>query len=150
MVCRVLFAVAAGEPSGIAPPDRRTLRLIERLIVFRNVRHQGAEPFRLALPAVPAVDDTVEVRKQELFGLACLVLPGAQLLELDAQQRQLAPHGGHRVGGVRRRRRRNDADQGKSVGGGGLTQDRKSTRLNSSHLGISYAVFCLKKKTKES
>src|SRR5205814_9953459 len=26
------------------------------------------------------------------------------------------------------------------------TSDRKSTRLNSSHLGISYAVFCLKKK----
>src|SRR5256885_2590277 len=30
-----------------------------------------------------------------------------------------------------------------------LKQDRKSTRLNSSHLVISYAVFCLKKK-KES
>src|SRR2546426_8479096 len=27
-------------------------------------------------------------------------------------------------------------------------RDRKSTRLNSSHLVISYAVFCLKKKTK--
>src|SRR5258705_1200383 len=27
--------------------------------------------------------------------------------------------------------------------------DRKSTRLNSSHLGISYAVFCLKKKKHE-
>src|SRR5262245_64938834 len=27
-------------------------------------------------------------------------------------------------------------------------EDRKSTRLNSSHLGISYAVFCLKKKRK--
>src|ERR1035441_10769916 len=27
--------------------------------------------------------------------------------------------------------------------------DRKSTRLNSSHLGISYAVFCLKKKTEK-
>src|SRR3712207_8908378 len=27
------------------------------------------------------------------------------------------------------------------------TQDRKSTRLNSSHANISYAVFCLKKKT---
>src|SRR5258705_10114730 len=27
-----------------------------------------------------------------------------------------------------------------------VTGDRKSTRLNSSHLGISYAVFCLKKK----
>src|SRR5258705_4938504 len=30
--------------------------------------------------------------------------------------------------------------------GAGARQDRKSTRLNSSHLGISYAVFCLKKK----
>src|SRR5471030_434548 len=28
--------------------------------------------------------------------------------------------------------------------------DRKSTRLNSSHLGISYAVFCLKKKNKNN
>src|SRR5947209_14474655 len=27
-----------------------------------------------------------------------------------------------------------------------VTQDRKSTRLNSSHANISYAVFCLKKK----
>src|SRR5205814_6744991 len=31
---------------------------------------------------------------------------------------------------------------------GHLCRDRKSTRLNSSHLGISYAVFCLKKKKK--
>src|SRR3712207_8393381 len=36
------------------------------------------------------------------------------------------------------------------VGYQGLTesQDRKSTRLNSSHANISYAVFCLKKKKK--
>src|SRR3974390_3641886 len=34
-------------------------------------------------------------------------------------------------------------------GFGGI-EDRKSTRLNSSHLYISYAVFCLKKKTKKS
>src|SRR5437764_6318395 len=36
---------------------------------------------------------------------------------------------------------------------GGLAQprlDRKSTRLNSSHRCISYAVFCLKKKNKKS
>src|SRR5690625_6533626 len=33
---------------------------------------------------------------------------------------------------------------------GGLTNlDRKSTRLNSSHVAISYAVFCLKKKNKD-
>src|SRR5436853_3567128 len=32
----------------------------------------------------------------------------------------------------------------------GAPTDRKSTRLNSSHLGISYAVFCLKKKKKKN
>src|SRR5438132_13321414 len=32
-------------------------------------------------------------------------------------------------------------------GGRGIRGDRKSTRLNSSHTVISYAVFCLKKKT---
>src|SRR5947209_19780610 len=31
----------------------------------------------------------------------------------------------------------------------GSAQDRKSTRLNSSHANISYAVFCLKKKKKK-
>src|SRR3712207_6866792 len=34
----------------------------------------------------------------------------------------------------------------KAVGGLCIAQDRKSTRLNSSHANISYAVFCLKKK----
>src|SRR2546430_3103385 len=33
-------------------------------------------------------------------------------------------------------------------GAGGEDEDRKSTRLNSSHSQISYAVFCLKKKKK--
>src|SRR3712207_8711984 len=32
------------------------------------------------------------------------------------------------------------------TGGQGAGRDRKSTRLNSSHANISYAVFCLKKK----
>src|SRR3712207_6959537 len=31
----------------------------------------------------------------------------------------------------------------------GCPKDRKSTRLNSSHANISYAVFCLKKKTRK-
>src|SRR5690625_6687987 len=34
-----------------------------------------------------------------------------------------------------------------AVSGVHVTLDRKSTRLNSSHVAISYAVFCLKKKT---
>src|SRR3712207_8280674 len=35
----------------------------------------------------------------------------------------------------------------RGLGGEDLLEDRKSTRLNSSHANISYAVFCLKKKT---
>src|SRR3989454_1237037 len=42
---------------------------------------------------------------------------------------------------VRRTRRRGGHDRRDAA-----RQDRKSTRLNSSHLVISYAVFCLKKK----
>src|SRR5437762_5804462 len=37
-----------------------------------------------------------------------------------------------------------------TVVGPGLAEDRKSTRLNSSHRCISYAVFCLKKKKAET
>src|SRR5438045_9487528 len=39
-----------------------------------------------------------------------------------------------------------ESSEGPLVATGGVPEDRKSTPLNSSHLGISYAVFCLKKK----
>src|SRR5688572_31187532 len=54
------------------------------------------------------------------------------------------PRGGGRRGRPARARR--------ASGGGGdeAARDRKSTRLNSSHSQISYAVFCLKKKKKRS
>src|SRR3712207_7387910 len=45
---------------------------------------------------------------------------------------------GHRLAGHR---------AGAALQTGELPADRKSTRLNSSHANISYAVFCLKKKT---
>src|SRR5262245_64212552 len=51
---------------------------------------------------------------------------------------RLAPDGQERA----------DAAGGKVEIAGNDSLDRKSTRLNSSHLGISYAVFCLKKKKK--
>src|SRR5256885_5740628 len=57
---------------------------------------------------------------------------------------------------IQRRRRRGSADESicynfrakiiSAAGFYGEHLDRKSTRLNSSHLVISYAVFCLKKK----
>src|SRR5204862_6682558 len=45
--------------------------------------------------------------------------------------------------------RRSTCPQWPSRAGRSPARDRKSTRLNSSHVEISYAVFCLKKKKKE-
>src|SRR5690349_22465009 len=47
---------------------------------------------------------------------------------------------------VRRLRLRRRSERVRRYGRRRLFQDRKSTRLNSSHVEISYAVFCLKKK----
>src|SRR5437899_5366157 len=54
-----------------------------------------------------------------------------------------------RVPGAERSAGRGENEPGQLAGTppGDALQDRKSTRLNSSHLGISYAVFCLKKKS---
>src|SRR5437868_15524455 len=52
-----------------------------------------------------------------------------------------------------RERDQNQDDDGQAGEDHGLlpsaARDRKSTRLNSSHVSISYAVFCLKKKKKQ-
>src|SRR5690606_40470240 len=53
-----------------------------------------------------------------------------------------ARDGGDRPHGASRGRRRRRSGRGAL----GPRRDRKSTRLNSSHVKISYAVFCLKKK----
>src|SRR5690348_17516765 len=45
---------------------------------------------------------------------------------------------------------RGDWDRPDAVGASRDAADRKSTRLNSSHPSISYAVFCLKKKKKKN
>src|SRR3712207_8198042 len=48
--------------------------------------------------------------------------------------------------GAQRGRGSSGEGRGGRLRGGGACLDRKSTRLNSSHANISYAVFCLKKK----
>src|SRR5947209_12447372 len=73
--------------------------------------------------------------RSTLFPYTTLFRSGRQLV------RGGRPAGGgraHRRGRRRARRRRR-----------GPHRDRKSTRLNSSHANISYAVFCLKKKKSE-
>src|SRR5438034_8666703 len=48
---------------------------------------------------------------------------------------------------VTHRQRGQHKDGEQKIGAGAGEEDRKSTRLNSSHTVISYAVFCLKKKS---
>src|SRR5688572_31780875 len=75
--------------------------------------------------------------------------PDARLLEAfrQAPQGRDADHGpgGRLFGGAALPQ----GGRGAQVGRGRQGRDRKSTRLNSSHSQISYAVFCLKKKKKK-
>src|SRR3712207_7394167 len=69
---------------------------------------------------------------------ADLPVPGLAGLRVELAERLGVEHAGLRG---------DDAVAGLGLVGGVLAGDRKSTRLNSSHANISYAVFCLKKKT---
>src|SRR5438876_2603008 len=97
-------------------------------------------------PARPAVSRNS--RRVTCGALMSRSLRGAMDGGADALVGAAATDVGHRrvdvgVGGVRilREQRRGGHDLPRLA-------DRKSTRLNSSHPSISYAVFCLKKKTK--
>src|SRR5688572_31875240 len=65
------------------------------------------------------------------------------VLRDERGDRQVAVHD------ERQRRRLHAAQRQHLADRAGLRRDRKSTRLNSSHSQISYAVFCLKKKKKK-
>src|SRR5690606_40059057 len=76
--------------------------------------------------ATEVIGDSLEIHSRrfgERAGGGSLVAPSAE--NIDCRQKQFS------AGGV-------------------LAIDRKSTRLNSSHVKISYAVFCLKKKKKHN
>src|SRR5438874_9746073 len=69
---------------------------------------------------------------------------------LDSRRRELRPHHLPRQTYDRRCDRRRACGPARVArAGDDARRDRKSTRLNSSHVEISYAVFCLKKKKKE-
>src|SRR5205809_4472675 len=70
------------------------------------------------------------------------LFPYTTLFRSDAVPRRSPSAGGHPLGSGRHWRLLDT----RASGGSCRTRDRKSTRLNSSHGYISYAVFCLKKK----
>src|SRR5690625_5930088 len=93
-------------------------------------------------PSEPRAPSAVPVHQEVVMPLPPLVEPAAELSSEEVRRYSrhlIIPD----VGMLGQRRLKNAKVL--VVGGGGLG-DRKSTRLNSSHVAISYAVFCLNKK----
>src|SRR3712207_7366951 len=94
---------------------------------------------------------TTEIYTLSLHDALPICSGSASVPESSDRAVERGGHAGHLVD--RRLRVVHCARRGAGGGGdrvdvlGDLAGDRKSTRLNSSHANISYAVFCLKKKT---
>src|SRR5690606_40700575 len=119
---------------GVAP-------VLREQVVQDVVHADGAEEAALV------VDDGQRgevVGGQQPGDLADVVVR-ADRLDVDVEQRA-------QLHGRRFAQRPLDMDDAEQLARRGLqrrAEDRKSTRLNSSHVKISYAVFCLKKKKKK-
>src|SRR3712207_7067142 len=70
----------------------------------------------------------------------------ATLDETITEGERQPPRPAERVGESAKKTTRHQLGREQRLSGSGRRRDRKSTRLNSSHANISYAVFCLKKK----
>src|SRR5205807_9693447 len=106
--------------------------------------------FRLAALAAGRSSGLCQLRWSALFFLMSRGPPSSTLFPYTTLFRSSAFEGERQVELVGPEERAGGAahqDRLRRLGAGQLEQlDRKSTRLNSSHLVISYAVFCLKKK----
>src|SRR5688572_940452 len=122
------------EPDSFAEHVGRAEEVARHLLV-ENDDFRSAEP--ILVVEVASVQQGYAEHFEVVAGDDCHVARSsftfARIVSLD-NETELVPTSGDRC--VRREARRRDS------------RDRKSTRLNSSHSQISYAVFCLKKKKK--
>src|SRR2546426_2490585 len=103
--------------------DRLPILPLGQVVVYPHV----VLPMALSDPhAVQLIDEVVQGNKRLLLGI---VKPLAGAEPPEGAVMQARPDELYEVGTL-----------------GSVVRDRKSTRLNSSHLVISYAVFCLEKK----
>src|SRR5207249_10971095 len=103
----------------LIPPPPPHSTLFPYTTLFRSVHHQKGD-----LGLQPKVEHANDVGMHQAADMACFGKKVGQggIVHLSAQDFE--------------------SDRGVQI-------DRKSTRLNSSHVSISYAVFCLKKKKKK-
>src|SRR5207253_8722060 len=120
------------------PPElavKSETRLADGRLVKLSTKRDG-DNFTVSLTAQPTDGVSkwglaIEAGSQEYFsGVMERVIDGPQQLSWEAGQDHVLNLRGQKVDVILKP----------------TTSDRKSTRLNSSHVAISYAVFCLKKK----
>src|SRR6266446_7057625 len=99
-------------------------------------------PARLLHPPRPRFGEAL----CELFGVQAFPVAEVDLAKAGSGERRGAGRLADQLGGLLGALEVAGVEAGEPVMGQPPPQDRKSTRLNSSHLVISYAVFCLKKK----
>src|SRR3989442_3093022 len=104
----------------LAAQDESTRPLLVFYGQLLGVQRDGYETFRVARLSGSLETDLEVVRRCASATLSAVSAIGPRLLTDETQQIL-------------------------SAGDSAIDQDRKSTRLNSSHVRISYAVFCLKK-----
>src|SRR5436305_979426 len=118
----------------------RSCQLVVPPLKARPVlRHQQADDLHALLQALGAL---LERRERDPQLLVLRLVPGGPQAELE-------PATGDVVDGDRLGRQNGWVAVGDTGYQHPEAEDRKSTRLNSSHVRISYAVFCLKKKKKK-
>src|SRR5690554_7160411 len=96
-------------------------------VILDKTRHMEALPSDV--PPMPEIPEWAEVKNEQRVRVELTDLASGEAAKaLEPKQRQVVTEDTAPI----------------------ETIDRKSTRLNSSHVRISYAVFCLKKKKKET
>src|SRR5690625_6617993 len=105
--------------------------LIQHMVLYNERAHPGTSPFRPPF-------EQIQIEESQLRAILIKHIKGPHIGVIDRQILPLLEGDSveliHRI---------EDAVLNDSI-------DRKSTRLNSSHVATSYAVFCLNKKTADS
>src|SRR5439155_8901509 len=116
-------------PLDEAPLQQALARLVDAELLYqRGVPPQATYLFKHALIQETAYQSLLKSTRQQFHQQIAQVLETRSPALVETQPELVAQH---------------------YTAAGDRVSDRKSTRLNSSHVAISYAVFCLKKKKKK-
>src|SRR5205814_8787541 len=104
------------------------------------LRHAPATPGSTPFPYTTLFRSLEWVRRADGYGFEIKGISQELMAEFSSRRKTISAH-------VAQAAQQYEREHGRAPSQTMLNRiDRKSTRLNSSHLGISYAVFCLKKK----